>query len=199
LFESVFYPHDIVIQKQKVYLAYIPQHNSPQNPHLDIGCGRGEFLQNLKENKKYSIGIDINQLEIDGLKSKGYDVAYGDMHDYLKTSQKNFSSISALQVVEHIEFSVLKKFVALSYEKLLNEGVLILETINPHNPVTVNSFYMDETHKRLIPPELLTFLLQWVGFKDIEILYTFALPPEFRSKNDNSRNYHDYAVIGYKR
>ena len=198
LFENIFYNHEVVLQKQKVYLKYIPKTNSQKHPHLDIGCGRGEFLTNLKEKSIVAKGIDINSIEINTLSSQGYDVEVADMITYLKKSKQKFSSISALQVIEHIDYDTLKTFITLSYKKIQKGGVIILETINPHNKVTFNSFYMDETHKRPLPPEMVAFMLQFYGFKDIRFVYTSPMPKEFRNKHHLNINYHDYAVVGYK-
>ena len=198
LFETVFYEHKVVKEKQKIYLKFIPKINSTKNPHLDIGCGRGEFITILRDTKYETIGIDTNLLEITELKNKGFNVHHKDMIDFLENHSGEFSSISALQVIEHIDYDVLKKFLTLAYEKIKNGGVIILETINPHNKVAFNSFYMDKTHKRPLPPEMVAFLLQWTGFKNIKFQFTSPMPQEFRSENDHRINYHDYAVIGYK-
>lgn len=198
LFESTFYNHEVVLKKQAVYLEYIPSINNKDFLHLDIGCGRGEFLTLLKNNGFESMGIDINNLEVQELKKQHFNVEHIDMIKYLKTTNKIFSSISALQVIEHIDYDTLKKFIALAYEKLETNGVIILETINPHNKVAFNSFYMDETHKRPLPPEMVAFMLQYMGFKNIKFRYTSPMPSEFVSKEYDNINYHDYAVIGYK-
>ena len=121
------------------------------------------------------------------------------MIDFLQTTPKTFSSISALQVIEHIDHDTLKKFILLSYEKIKKGGVIMLETINPHNPVAFNSFHMDETHKKPLPPEMVAFMLQYIGFKDVKFVFISPMHEEFRSKIDERINYHDYAVIGYKK
>ena len=198
LFESTFYNHEVVLKKQLVYLNYIPKTNSSKDLHLDIGCGRGELLTLLKQNNYHAMGIDVNSIEIQTLKKQNYLAEHSDMIEFLETTNNSFSSISALQVIEHIDYDTLKKFISLAYSKIKKDGVIILETINPHNKVAFNSFYMDETHKRPIPPEMLAFILQYAGFKNIKFVYISPMPQEFRSKNNNYINYHDYAVIGYK-
>ena len=198
LFENVFYNHKVVLEKQKVYLHCISENNSINYPHLDIGCGRGEFLTILKDANYTAQGIDINSLEVNQLIKKGFKVEQADMLVFLQTTTQTFSSISALQVVEHIDYATLKKFLQLSYENLQTDGSIILETINPHNKVAFNSFYMDETHKRPLPPEMLAFMLQFIGFKNVQLIYTSPMPEEFRSKENLNINYHDYAVVGYK-
>lgn len=198
LLENVFYDSKVVKEKQKTYLKYIPKHNAKTLKHLDIGCGRGEFLLNLNERNFYAKGIDINSIEVETLLNNEFDVEHIDLIEYLSETDYIFSSISALQVVEHLEYDILKKFIKLAYSKISKNGTIILETINPHTSLAFNSFYMDETHKRPLPPEMLAFLLQWVGFKNIKFVFTSLLPQEYRS-NDQRKNYHDYAVIGYKK
>ncbi len=48
---------------------------------------------------------------------------------------------------------------------------MILETPNPENLVVgTSTFYLDPTHHRPIPPQLLAFLPEYFGFKHIKIL-----------------------------
>ena len=200
MFESTFYNHKVVLEKQKIYLNYMPKNiNTATAPHLDIGCGRGELLSILENNNYKTIGIDINSLEIKHLKEQGFNVEHRDMIDFLQTTPQFFSSISAIQVIEHIDHDTLKKFISLSYEKIEKDGVIMLETINPHNPVAFNSFHMDETHTKPLPPEMVAFMLQYIGFKDVKFIFISPMHEEFRSRIDERINYHDYAVIGYKR
>jgi len=200
MFESTFYNHKVVLEKQKIYLNYMPKNiNTATAPHLDIGCGRGELLSILENNNYKTIGIDINSLEIKHLKEQGFNVEHRDMIDFLQTTPQIFSSISAIQVIEHIDHDTLKKFISLSYEKIEKDGVIMLETINPHNPVAFNSFHMDETHTKPLPPEMVAFMLQYIGFKDVKFIFISPMHEEFRSRIDERINYHDYAVIGYKK
>lgn len=198
LFENVFYLHTIVKEKQKVYLKYITDCKVAYKKHLDIGCGRGEFLENLRNINISAVGIDINSIQIENLLAQNYNVEEIDLIDYLKSSTELFSSISALQVIEHLDYPNLKEFLYLAYTKLQENGIIILETINPHTRFAFHSFYMDETHKKPLPPEMMAFLLQWIGFKDIIFVFTSLLPIEYRS-TDPYKNYHDYAVIGVKK
>lgn len=200
MFESTFYNHKVVLEKQKIYLNYMPKNiNTATTPHLDIGCGRGELLTILENNNYKTIGIDINSLEIKHLGEQGFTVEHREMIDFLQTTPQIFSSISALQVIEHIDHDTLKKFISLSYEKIETGGVIMLETINPHNPVAFNSFHMDETHTKPLPPEMVAFMLQYIGFKDVKFIFISPMHEEFRSRIDERINYHDYAVIGYKK
>jgi len=196
-FESVFYDHEKVRNKQKAYLPYLEGLQGSSSPFLDIGCGRGEFMEILRGAGISVKGIDINPVEISLLNERGFDAVEAEAIEFLKKSKDAFSGISALQVVEHLDYPTLHELLDLAYARLQRGGIIILETINPHNPFTIAGLFMDETHKRLIPPELLAFMLQWHGFQVRKICYTSPMPRAFRF-NQAGRDYHDYALIGVK-
>ena len=195
LFQNAFYDHAVVAEKQRIYLPYI-QRNS-NHKWLDIGCGRGEFIENLRNEKIRAVGVDVNPIEIDKLRNSGFEVHCSDAIDFLKKTKETYLGISALQVTEHFDKDYLNTFIQLSCDRIKDDGLIILETINPHNPIAFGNFYIDSTHKSPLPSELMVFLLQWYGFKNIKIVYSFPLPEKLRGPY-LERNYHDYAVIGYK-
>jgi O-antigen chain-terminating methyltransferase len=128
---------------------------------------------------------------------KGFEIDNIDANSFLKNCNEEFIGISALQVIEHLDYSYLKEMLQLSYQKIAMGGMIILETINPRNALGLANFYMDETHKRPLPAEMMVFLMEWYGFRNIKIVYSALLPDNYRNSEINN-NYHDYAVIGYK-
>jgi O-antigen chain-terminating methyltransferase len=198
LFENVFYNSVAVKEKQKIYLQYINRDVNQQHVFLDAGCGRGEFLHNLIAEGFQATGIDINEVEINLLKSQGLDVSCSDILDHLKDSDQVYSGISSFQVIEHLSYEYIDDFLNSAYESLASGGVIILETINPHCPYGFSSFYQDPTHVKLIPPEMLSFLLEWHGFRQLQVLYSTLMPQPLRIFMEARMNYHDYALIGYK-
>lgn len=199
LFENVFYNSETVKEKQKIYLKFIDPHISQSYSFFDAGCGRGEFIQNLTENKIKCIGVDLNKLEIDNLRKSGFDVYQSDILAYLESHHEQYSGISAFQVVEHLNFQYIHNFLSISFEKLVNNGVIIIETVNPHSLYGLSNFYQDPTHIKPIPPEMLKFILEWHGFKSIKIIYSSLIPESARIFKTQKMNYQDYAVVGYKR
>lgn len=199
LFENVFYNSEIVKEKQKIYLSYINANVSKSYPFLDAGCGRGEFIQNLTDSNIKSVGIDLNKLEIDTLRKSGFDAYESDIINYLENYQGKCSGISALQVIEHLNIEYINNFLTLSFEKLVVDGVIIIETVNPHSLCGLSNFYQDSTHVKPLPPELLKFLLEWHGFKSVKIIYSSLIPDSARIFDDKRMNYQDYAAIGYKK
>jgi len=198
-FENIFYNSKVVKEKQKIYLNFINENVINLYPFLDVGCGRGEFLQNLKDKNIKVIGIDLNKLEIDNLRKSEFDVYESDIVTFLENSNARYSGISALQVVEHLNREYINKFLSLSFEKLVVDGVIIIETVNPHSLYALSNFYQDPTHVKPLPPEMLRFLLEWHGFREVKIVYSSLIPESGRIFREQRMNYQDYAVVGYKK
>jgi O-antigen chain-terminating methyltransferase len=134
---------------------------------LDIGCGRGEWIELLTENGFKMRGIDLDQGMLSACQERGFDVFFGDGIEHLsKLSSDSLDIISAFHVVEHVTFDQLQKLISESLRVLRPGGLLILETPNPENLVVASAnFYLDPTHIKPIPPSLLSFVTEFTGFK----------------------------------
>ncbi|MCK4732419.1 MAG: class I SAM-dependent methyltransferase [Methanophagales archaeon] len=192
---------------------------------LDIGCGRGEFLEISKENGINAKGIDINEDMVGYCQSKGLNVEKADAIEYLeKIEDKSLDSIFLDQVVEHLEAKYLIKLLELCYKKLKFGYYIVIETVNPLSLTSFANFYLDLSHKKPIHPETLKFLFESVGFREIEVKFFSPIPDEYKLKkvgigenigekgreiieaynynieklNGILYGYQDYAVIGKK-
>ncbi len=186
LFENVFYDRDVITKIQRNYLKYVPV--SSVNNFLDIGCGRGEFLNLLQSQNIKAEGIEINKLECELLIKKGFNVKNIDALEYLKTTDKSFSGISMIEVVEHLSFDYLFELLAVAYKKIELGGVIIIETLNPMNIQNLKYFYTDLTHLRPVPLQSIQFLCEFAGFKISKIIYSAP----------NKKGYVNYAIIAEK-
>ncbi|BCD60702.1 MULTISPECIES: methyltransferase domain-containing protein [unclassified Nitratiruptor] len=191
LFENIFYNSEAVKNLQKNYLPYIKS-----GKIVDIGCGRGEFLEILKNNNYQAIGVEINDELVKLLKKKGFHIFKQDANTFLKEHQ-GFDTIVALEVIEHFETDYLKEFLHLSFQTLNKKGIVILETVNPLANTGLGNFYMDITHKKPLPAKMMAFWMEYVGFKNIKILYSSLVPVEYRT-TFIEKNYQTYAIIGEK-
>ncbi|KAA1174680.1 methyltransferase domain-containing protein [Marinobacter salinexigens] len=157
-----------------VYLPFVQPLASyyPRGSVLDLGCGRGEWLELLRENNIRAEGVDLDDGMLSACRELNLDVKKADAFEYL-ASQPSESrlAISMMHVAEHITFDTLRALVKEAYRVLVPDGLLIMETPNPEN-YTVGScnFYMDPTHRNPLPPALLAFVPEFYGFKDIKIL-----------------------------
>lgn len=164
---------DVVKQRAAHYLPIIAacDAGSEAAPVLDIGCGRGEWLELLAEHGRRANGIDLNEGMLAECRSRGLEVQAADASAHLATlPADSLGAITAIHVVEHLRFAELVQLVDQCLRALRPGGVLILETPNPENlQVGACNFYMDPTHGNPLPPLLLDYLVQSRGFARSEI------------------------------
>jgi SAM-dependent methyltransferase len=163
----------LISERLKVYLPLIDPLKKvyPQARVVDLGCGRGEWLELVGANGFSAHGVDIDKGMLAEAESLGLSTELQDALEYLKTLADNSVSIvSGFHIAEHLQFDVLQELVQESLRVLKPAGILILETPNPENiSVGSNSFYIDPTHVRPLPPVLLSFLPEFYGFLRVAI------------------------------
>jgi O-antigen chain-terminating methyltransferase len=196
--------------RQKVYLPYIYKavQKTDNNKILDVGCGRGEWLEILKEHGyKNTQGIDINHVMITQCEDIEFDVILGDAIEYLHKKPANtLSAITGFHIIEHLPLKIMITLLDESLRVLKPGGIVIFETPNPENIiVSTCSFYMDPSHRNPLPPDTMKFLIEQRGFINPEIIR--SSPLRFLDyKKDNElkelvklfNKEQDYAVIGHK-
>ena len=174
---------------------------------LDIGCGRGEFLEAAKAAGVPARGLDQNQESVALCRSKGLDVEQGDMFAYLESlADGSLGGAYCAQVVEHLPPAGVPRLVKLLSQKLRLGALAAIETPNPEClAIFATHFYLDPTHTRPIPAPLLRFYLEEAGFGQVEIerltpavesMPALAeLPPAFRDAFFGGL---DYAIFARK-
>jgi O-antigen chain-terminating methyltransferase len=201
---------DEIKERLRANLTYIRKAGAgtSDRPLLDLGCGRGEWLEILREEGIAARGIDQSRQMINCCLSRGLSVSHGDVIDCLREIPDNsFGAVTAFQVVEHLSFESLRELLIECHRVLLPGGVAIFETPNPGNVlVGANNYYFDPTHCKPLPSLLLQFTLEYHGFADVLVEYRSVecVPlPEDASESD--RRMHDallgpmeYAVIGWR-
>jgi 2-polyprenyl-3-methyl-5-hydroxy-6-metoxy-1,4-benzoquinol methylase len=162
-FENYFRgPEDVVSARQRAYVPLLKGHD----PVLDVGCGRGEFLELMRNSGIEARGIDIDEAMVEQCHKKGLDsVERAEAVGYLDSLDTGLlGAIFAAQVIEHLEYEQLVRFFAVSRVKLAPEGLLIVETVNPHSPQALKHFWIDPTHRNPLFPEVVVALLRLTGF-----------------------------------
>lgn len=177
------------------------------NNVLDIGCGRGEFLEVMREAGVPAFGIDLDSASVDMCRAKGLQAEVADLFAYLADeSIPSFDGIFAGQIVEHLPADQLPNMVKLCASRLKPGGVFIIETPNPEClAIFATHFYIDPTHTRPVPSSLLSFYFEEFGLGGIEINRRFPAAesmPEVRSLPEDIQAKFfgglDYAIVGRK-
>jgi len=139
----------------------------PPGTVADIGCGRGEWLGLLSEWGRDGIGVDLNPVLVDDLKARGLRAVHEDAVAWLRSQPSDsLSGITSFHVVEHLPMAVLLQLVDEARRALKPGGLLVLETPNPENlTVATQSFWLDPTHQRPLPPALLEFIAVHAGLR----------------------------------
>jgi 2-polyprenyl-3-methyl-5-hydroxy-6-metoxy-1,4-benzoquinol methylase len=166
-----------ILQHQTNFIGYFANCTNV----LDIGCGRGEFLELAKDKGINARGIDVDEDMINFCKSKGLDVELRDAIEALEDIEnKSLDGIFISQVVEHLSSDYLINMLNLCNRKMRYGFYIIIETINPLSLFSFANFYIDLSHVRPVHPETLKFLVNTAGFRDIEAKFSSPIPSEMK-------------------
>ncbi len=166
--------YEDIYNRLKVYLPLIEEAktNIPSLPILDVGCGRGEWLQLLQKSGYSARGIDLNRVMIGQCQEKGLEVIEADVIDYLQSlPDASLAAVTGFHIIEHLPFEVLVKLIDETVRVLASGGLAIFESPNPENLIVgACNFYSDPTHRQPLFPPTIKFLFEQRGFFDVNLL-----------------------------
>lgn len=217
MFEERFRgPESEIKRRQRAYLEYFRGCTDV----LDLGCGRGEFLELMRENGISARGVETGKDAFLLCQEKGLAVTEQDLLSYLESlPDESAGGIFCSQVIEHMNPAAQLLLLRLAQQKLRPGAPLLVETINPECVYALcRNFYLDPTHVRPVHPEMLAFSMRSLGFDKVEIKYSSPLSdrqlpnlpigepnPELDAfnralvhVNDLLFGFQDYAAIGWR-
>lgn len=161
----------VIKERQRVYVPMI-RNAALASPALDLGCGRGEWLELLRDAEIDAIGVEQNRAFAAACVTKGLNVIEADFISFLEQSPPDhWRIVTGFHVIEHLGWPAWYDCLRHIHRALSPGGMLILETPNPANLTTAtHHFYLDPTHRHPIPEALLAFAARSLGFMSVEVL-----------------------------
>lgn len=176
---------------------------------LDIGCGRGDWLELLAGEAIEAEAVDSNNVLVERCRRSGLKVALSDALDYLRSQpDASLNAVTAFHVIEHLPFETLVSLLDEIRRVLKPGGLVMLETPSPENLVVAAcNFYSDPTHNRPVSAHTLKFILMERGFEEIRLQFLHPVEGSpFESADKSLESLHmwfygprDYAIIGSKK
>ncbi len=170
----------------------------------DLGCGRGDWLELLKDTDIKAVGIDSNGISCSKAIEKGINIIQTDIFQWLNSKpDQSLALITAFQVVEHLSPDLLLELFSQCFRVLMPGGSILFETPNPEN-ILVSSYYfhMDPTHVRPIPPPLLHFYATETGFTNLKTLRDQEESRSIPNTDQSTARWFtapmDYAMLAHK-
>ena len=185
----------------KVYLPVLEKAGISSDI-LDVGCGRGEWLQVLREAGFQARGIDTNRILVQQCKELSLDVEEREALEFLGSlPDGSLNAVTAFHFAEHLPLETLVKFLDETGRTLKPGGLIILETPNPENLLVGScNFYLDPTHKNPIPIPTMKLLLEARGFRCTDVLKLHAVSStkiEVKDQLTSHLNHFLYGPMNY--
>lgn len=209
-FENQFRgPREEIKRRMRFYLPLVEKCRAGTRgrPILDLGCGRGEWLELLKQKKLAATGVDLNEAMIDQCKERRLTVVQADAVEVLRQLPDNsHGAITGFHIIEHLPLDTLVNLIAETFRVLQPGGLAIFESPNCKNlTVGACSFYIDPTHRNPVFPETARFILETKGFERVTLEYLSPVETSEISDVDGHPvlrellyGPRDFGVIGYK-
>jgi glycosyltransferase involved in cell wall biosynthesis/SAM-dependent methyltransferase len=191
-FEDIFRgPQDFIRERMRPYLDLVRTHE----PIVDIGCGRGEFLDLLAGEGIHAMGVDLDPGMVDICRGKGYEVAASDALDYLGALEDgSLGTVFSAQFIEHLSPADIVEYLRGAQRVLRGDGIFIAETVNPHSIQAFKTFWTDLTHRAPIFPEVAVALCRQAGFERALVVF----PSGNGDLEHDRRSAGEYAVVAWK-
>jgi glycosyltransferase involved in cell wall biosynthesis/SAM-dependent methyltransferase len=188
-FEDLFRgSEEFIRERQRTYVDVLRGHE----PVLDVGCGRGELLDLLREAGIEARGVDLNEGMVAHCREKGHRVDLAEATEYLdRQPDQSLGAIFAAQMIEHMPYETLVRFFALARRKLTGGGLLVAETVNPHSIPALKTFWVDLTHEKPVFPEVALALCRLHGFESARVVF----PNGSGDLESDRRTQGEYAVL----
>ncbi|MDQ2951477.1 MAG: class I SAM-dependent methyltransferase [Chloroflexota bacterium] len=180
---------------------------------LDIGSGRGPFLELLRDRGIGGYGVDLDPRMVELSRERGFEVFEADAASHLHAlPAASIDGVFARHVAEHVLPGDLVEMLR-ELRRVLRPGSPIVFITPNVATLTVGAttFWNDPSHLRPIPPDLFEFYLMVEGFERVTTRTFEASTTRLAEDLDDPRAQEnarllnttlfgdrDYAVVGYQ-
>jgi SAM-dependent methyltransferase len=164
-------PFESVKARLRLHADFLAAHNVP-GPIVDLGVGRGEWLELAREAGLAARGVDSNPNIVADARARGFEVIEADALDFLEaTAPGSLGAVTAFHLIEHLTPQQRLRLLRGAHRALASGGVLLLEWPNIGHPrVAQVTFWLDPTHQSPLPGELAAFMAEYAGFVGIDLV-----------------------------
>jgi len=168
-FEAVFRGDRAEIaRRQGWYADLVADHE----PVIDVGCGRGELLEVLRDRGVAGSGWDLDPGMVREAHDAGLDVTEGDLFDALGgLADGSVGTVFSAQVVEHLPPADMPRLFSEAHRVLDPRGLAVVETVNPHSVEAFRFFWLDTTHTIPVYPESALMMVRAAGFAAAVVVF----------------------------
>ena len=161
-----YFPDEAEMKQSRArYLDYLP----PEGRILDLGSGRGEFLELLQKSGRIGQGVEIDPDLVEICRNEGFMIEHDDALSFLKRkTHKDWDAIFIGHLIEHLPAPAAIELLNMATDKLKPKGRLIILTPNPNFLPGRGSFWSDLTHLRPYPLDGLKSFLTHAGFRIVD-------------------------------
>ncbi len=201
---------ELVKTRQLVHVPVMTEAGagSATRPIVDVGAGRGEWLELLREHGLAARGIDLNGAMVEACQALGLDCIQGDaVAELARLADQSLGAVTGFHIIEHLPFRAMVALFDEAWRVLAPGGVILFETPNPENlQVGSRYFYLDPTHRNPLPGEMVQMIAEARGFREARIQPLHPMGERFAATDAQLgaqldallHGPMDYALIAYK-
>jgi SAM-dependent methyltransferase len=162
---------EFLLDRMRSYVPVLAGHG----PVLELGCGRGELLRLLRDEGTSASGVDLDPEVVAVAVGHGVDAVVGDgLAGLAASAPQSLGAVVAIELAEHLDAGQLRRLFEDAHRALKPGGLLLVETVNPHSPAALKTFWLDLGHVRPLYPEALLVLAKESGVASARVDFPFG-------------------------
>jgi O-antigen chain-terminating methyltransferase len=149
-------------------------------PVVDLGIGRGEWLELLGEQGIEASGVDTSERAAKAARRRGLEVRNRDALAHLaRLDPDSVAVVTAFHLVDRLTTPALLELLDRALVALRPGGLLIVSASNPTAlDVGAAEIWLDPARRRPVHPQLLELIVLGRGFAEAEVRWLRPLGPE---------------------